>query len=222
MISRDVQPEQLDSLPHDDEVARRIHGDIYRFNQVMGNFRWIHETLKQALRPGDRVLEIAAGRGQLIQTLHAAGVLDKVDRMAAFDAACPRPTHCPAEIEWSVCRAEAFPEYADFNVIISCHFLHQLEDSELHSLGRACRHVDLWLAAEPRRHFIASLLCRASALIGMSRDGIGDGLTSIRAGFRKKELPDLLGVEEQIWQIEVNETVLGRYGLLAQRINKKE
>jgi 2-polyprenyl-3-methyl-5-hydroxy-6-metoxy-1,4-benzoquinol methylase len=221
MTARDVQPEQLDSVPHDDEVARRIHDDIYRFNQVMGNFRWIRSVLKKSLRPGDRVLELAAGRGQLLKTLQNEGTLDKVARVAAFDAACPRPPDCPEVIEWSVCRAEEFPDYADFNVILSCHFLHQLEDPALSSIGQDCDHVDLWVAAEPRRHPLASLLCRASALIGMSRDGIGDGLTSIRAGFRRKELPDLLGLEEKLWHIELKETVLGRYGLLAQRINRK-
>ncbi|PXA04569.1 hypothetical protein DDZ13_05175 [Coraliomargarita sinensis] len=222
MQIRNVQPEQLDSVPYDDEVARRIHRDIYRFNQLMGNFRWTSNVLKNSLRPGDRVLEIAAGRGQLIQRLHKEGELIKAGRVAAFDAACPRPPDCPSDVEWSVCRAEEFTDYADFNVIISCHFLHQLEDSALHSLGHICSHVDVWIAAEPRRHLLATSLCRASALIGMSRDGIGDGLTSIRAGFRKQELPQLLGLQKEHWQLETNETLLGRYGLFAERKSRKE
>ncbi|HKK18412.1 MAG TPA: hypothetical protein VJ952_06985, partial [Opitutales bacterium] len=166
MSSRDVQPEQLDSLPHDDAVAHRIHGDIFRFNQLMGNFRWIENVLVNSLRPGDRVLEIAAGRGQLIQSLHREGVLDRAARVAAFDAACPRPSGCPERIEWSVCRAEDFADYEDFNVIVSCHFLHQLEDPALRSLGECCSRADVWVAAEPRRHPLASFLCRASGLLG--------------------------------------------------------
>lgn len=221
MKSRDVQPERLDCLPHDDEVARLIHRDILRYNQIMGNFRWIAGAVKRTLRPGDRVLEIAAGRGQLLRSLLKKGVLDAADRVAAFDAACPRPPDCPPEVEWSVCRAEDFAEYADFNVILSCHFLHQLEDSVLRELGRNCRHVDLWVAAEPRRHLLASALCRASALIGFSRVGIGDGLTSIQAGFRGGELPRLLGLDAGAWRIATEETWLGRYGLLAQRNERK-
>lgn len=221
MQTRDVQPEQLDRLPHDDRVAACIHRDIFRFNRMMGNFAWIAGVLRNALRPGDRVLEVAAGRGQLIRSLAQGGVLDSAARVAAFDAACPRPDDCPAEVEWSVCRAEAFPAYADFNVILSCHFLHQLEDAALRALAADCRHVDLWIAAEPRRHRLASVLCRASALIGFSRAGIGDGLTSIRAGFRRAELPRLLELENGDWQVTTDETWLGRYGLIAQRKERK-
>lgn len=221
MQTRDVQPEQLDRLPHDDRVAACIHRDIFRFNRMMGNFPWIAGALRNVLRPGDRVLEIAAGRGQLIRSLAQGGVLDGAARVAAFDAACPRPDDCPAEVEWSVCKAEDFPAYADFNVILSCHFLHQLEDTALRALAADCRHVDLWIAAEPRRHLLASVLCRASALIGFSRAGIGDGLTSIRAGFRRAELPRLLELENGEWQVETSETWLGRYGLFAQRKERK-
>ncbi len=217
MRTRDVQPEQLDCLSHDDRVATLIHRDILRYNRIMGNFAWVAEALRKALRPGDRVLEIAAGRGQLIRSLVRAGVLDGAARVAAFDAACPRPGDCPAEIEWSVCRAEDFPDYRGFNVLVSCHFLHQLENAALRALAADCRHADLWIAAEPRRHPLASLLCRASALIGFSRAGIGDGLTSIRAGFRRVELPRLLGLEDGEWDVEINETRLGRYGLVAER-----
>jgi 2-polyprenyl-3-methyl-5-hydroxy-6-metoxy-1,4-benzoquinol methylase len=217
MRARDVQPEQLDRLPHDNRVAALIHRDILRYNRIMGNFSWVAEALRKALRPGDRVLEIAAGRGQLIRSLAQAGVLDGAARVAAFDAACPRPDDCPAEVEWSVCRAEEFPAYADFNVILSCHFLHQLGDAALRTLAADCRHADLWIAAEPRRHPLASLQCRASALIGFSRAGIGDGLTSIRAGFRRVELPRLLRLEGDEWHIVTDETWLGRYGLIAQR-----
>ncbi|MFP4157486.1 MAG: hypothetical protein ACLFU4_07710 [Opitutales bacterium] len=218
MRNRDVQPEQLDRLSHDDGVAACIHRDILRYNRIMGNFSWMVGALRQVLKPGDRVLEIAAGRGQLIRVLAEEGVLDGAARVAAFDAACPRPEDCPAGVEWSVCRAEDFAAYQDFNVILSCHFLHQLEDAALRALAADCRHAEVWIAAEPRRHRLASVLCRASALIGFSRAGIGDGLTSIRAGFRGAELPRLLGLEgAETWQVQTHETWLGRYGLLAQR-----
>ncbi len=221
MRKRDVQPEQLDRLPHDDVVAERIHRDILRYNRMMGNFGWAAAALRSTLRPGDRVLEIAAGRGQLLRALFAARVLDGAARVAAFDAACPRPENCPEAVEWSVCRAEDFADYGDFNVIVSCHFLHQLEDEVLRVLAADCRHVDVWIAAEPRRHPLAAFLCRASRLIGFSGEGIGDGLTSIRAGFREAELPRLLELDRQAWQVHTEESWLGRYGLLAERKERK-
>lgn len=222
MKQRDVQPEQLDCLAYDHAVAARIHHDIHRYNRMMGNFGWMAGELKRLLRPGDRVLELAAGRGQLIRSLVDAGVLEDAARVAAFDAACPRPEDCPSRVEWSVCKAEEFSEYKDFNVILSCHFLHQLEDPALRSIGRDCDHADTWIAAEPRRHPLAYTLCRASALIGFSREGIGDGLTSVRAGFRGAELGGLLGIDEKSWEIQTTETWLGRYGFSAQRTQRKQ
>lgn len=218
MQTRIVQAEQLDQLPHDDAVAARIHRDIHRFNRLMGNFHWIAETLRGAIGPGDRVLEIAAGRGRLLRFLADRGVIERAARVAAFDASCPRPVGCPEQVEWSVCRAEEFPDYASFNVVISCHFLHQLEDSALRRIGRQIRHADLICAAEPRRHQLAHLLCRSSALIGFSRAGIGDGLTSIRAGFRGRELPQISGFDGGAFQVRIVETCLGRYGMVVRRI----
>lgn len=222
MSRRVVQPEQLDQLPHNDVVAQRIHRDIRRYNQLMGNFRWMANALRRGLRSGDRVLEIAAGRGQLIRALHRDGILRPAARVAAFDAACPRPEDCPESIEWSVAKAETFADYGSFNVIVCCHFLHQLEDAALATLGQAIGEADLLLATEPRRHWSASLLCRASALIGFSRAGIGDGLTSIRAGFQGCELPQLLGWDRPQRQFTTSESLLGRYTLAATKIEQKE
>jgi len=221
MSSREVEPELLDQLPSDDPVAVKIHRDILRFNYLMGNFRWIGRELSQCLRPGDRVLEIAAGQGHLLSALAKRGVINEAKHVAAFDAICPRPVNCPEGVEWTVCRAEEFTDYRNYDVILVCHFLHQLPAEVLRELGEQFRHARLILAAEPRRHPLAVGLCKASRLIGFSKVGIGDGLTSIHAGFRGEELTKMLGLNAARWRFTYSETWLGSYRLRAEQINEK-
>ncbi len=217
MLTREVQPELLDRLPSGDPVAAQIHRDILRYNRMQGNFEWMCRELAASLEDGDRVLEIAAGEGHLLQALSQRGLLQRAGRVAAFDAICPRPESCPEEVEWTVCRAEDFERYGAFDVIVVCHFLHQLPAATLRHLGEQWAGARLILAAETRRHPLALGLCRASRLIGFSTAGIGDGLKSIRAGFCGEELKELLGLDEASWRVTLNETLLGSYRLVADK-----
>lgn len=222
MLSREVEPELLDQLPPGDPVAAAIHRDILRYNRMQGNFAWMRRALAESLRDGDRVLEIAAGEGRFLEVLQRDGLIERTGRVAAFDAICPRPEHCPEEVEWTVCRAEDFPAYAEFDVILVCHFLHQLPEATLRQLGKQLSGARLIIAAETRRHPLAAALCRASRLIGFSAAGIGDGLKSIRAGFRGAELKKLLELDEASWRVRVEETWLGSYRMVAHHRGPEE
>ena len=221
MSMRELQPELLDQLPPGDPVAAKIHRDILRYNRMQGNFEWMRRVLSVSLREGDRVLEIAAGEGQLLTALSQDGLIKRASRVAAFDAICPRPSGCPDEVEWTVCRAEDFESYGEFDVILVCHFLHQLPEEALRQLGKRLGGARLILAAETRRHPLAVGLCRASRLIGFSAEGIDDGLKSIQAGFRGEELKTLLELEEASWQLTIKETLLGSYRLVANKAGQK-
>lgn len=217
MITREVQPELLDELPPGDPVAAAIHRDILRYNRMQGNFRWMSEVLRRSLRKGDRVLEVAAGEGRLLAALQEDGLTMQMGRVAAFDAACSKPDHCEEKVEWEVCRAEDFADYGEFDLILVCHFLHQLPDEAIRRLGKQLAGARLIVAAETRRHPLAAGLCRASRLIGFSAEGIDDGLKSIRAGFRDMELKKLLELDEASWHINISETLLGSYRLVAEK-----
>ena len=220
MLSRKVEPELLDQVPADDPVALKIHRDILRYNRLMGNFRWVGREVRRSLRQGDRVLEIAAGQGHLLNALAKRKLLTRAGHVAAFDAACSRPELCPEGVEWSVCRAEDFSGYRNFDVILVCHFLHQLSADALQALGEQLAHARVIIAAEPRRHPLAVRLCKASRLIGFSQEGICDAYTSIHAGFRRDELTTLLGLDAARWGFNYSETWLGSYRLRAERIQK--
>jgi hypothetical protein len=124
-------------------------------------------------------------------------------------------------VEWTVCRAEDFAGYGEFDVILVCYFLHQLPDEALRQLGQQFSGARLILAAETRRHPLAAVLCRASRLVGFSAEGIGDGLKSIRAGFRGGELKELLGLDAATWRLTLEETLLGSYRLMAHQTPQK-
>lgn len=220
MLKREVESELLDQLSANDPVAVQMHRDILRYNRMLGNFDWMRRVLSDSLKRGDRVLEIAAGQGHLMEALSLDGLVERAGRVAAFDAACPKPDNCPAKVEWTVCRAEDFVEYRDFDIVLVCHFLHQLSDKALDHLGKQLSGARLILAAETRRHPLALGLCRASRLIGFSVAGIDDGLKSIRAGFRGKELKRLLQLDEASWKLMIKETMLGSYRLRADKVGQ--
>ena len=217
MTAREVQPELLDQLPPGDPVAARIHRDILRYNRMQGNFQWIAEVLRQSLLDGDRVLEIAAGEGRLLETLEQHALTARMGRLAAFDAACARPGHCQEKVEWEVCRAEDFSAYGEFDVILICHFLHQLPDEVIRRIGKQLAGARLIVAVETRRHALAAGLCRASRLIGFSAEGIADGVKSIRGGFRGGELKELLELDDARWRVKLDETLLGSHRMMAEK-----
>ena len=212
---RVVEEEVLDSLSFDDPLTARIHRDIDRYNRILGHYSWIVKMLNEFARPSDRLLEIAAGSGRLLKRLHSNGALDPFSSVKAFDAVCEKPKDLPESIDWHVCRAEEFTDYHKADIIIVCNFYHQLNDHALRRLGAEMSKARLLLAAETHRSSIAYRLCQASRLIGFSSIGIGDGLKSLHAGFRERELPTLLNLAPNKWTVKTNASHLGWYRMNA-------
>ena len=93
-MSRIVQAELLDSLPHDHPAARQNRRDLRLTNWIMGNHRWLIRSVPRHIRPGERLLELGAGDGELARRLQRRGRL--VD---ALDL-CPAPATWPAAADW--------------------------------------------------------------------------------------------------------------------------
>ena len=73
VTSRIVQTELLDSLPHDHPDARRSRRDLCVINTLMGNHRWLARTLAACAAPGEAILEVGAGTGELALHLRRRG-----------------------------------------------------------------------------------------------------------------------------------------------------
>jgi len=212
-VLRTVQPELLDSLPGDHPDARHSRRDLRLTNFAMGNFRWFRRTLPPRLRPGDRVLELGAGGGELAQALrpwifHYTGL----DR-------CPPPAHWPTAWAWHRGDLRSFAHYDEHPVVLGNLIFHHFTTGELRALGSGFnRHTRLVLASEPaRRRRYQTLFDAGAALLGGSHVTRHDARVSIAAGFLDDELPAALGLDARDWHWRCTTTALGAYRMIALR-----
>ena len=212
---RQILPELLDALPHDDPAALRSRSELGMINGLMRNHHWVCRRLRR-LEPGNqRVLELGAGDGSLARRALKEGIVPSA-RWSAIDLA-PAPEDWPCDAVWHQCDLFALPVLPDAEIIVANLFLHHFHDDQLEILGRrlpdSCR---MLIACEPARRWVHSLQGRLlSLLTGLSKVTHHDMLVSIRAGFTGDELPRAMGL--QGWQKTISSTALGAYRLEAWR-----
>ncbi|MEP2775128.1 MAG: hypothetical protein ABJQ29_00075 [Luteolibacter sp.] len=184
---RKLTPELLDHLPHDDPGAMRSRRDLRRINFVMGNDRWILRKLPQ--NP-TAITEIGAGEGHLLTAIsrHHPGI-----PLTAFDLA-PRPASLPATVQWNCGDIFTLAPPRRGGVLIANLFLHHFTDTQLSELSAWMAGFDTIITSEPYRAKIPLFLAKiASPLIHpITRH---DMRVSIEAGFRPRELPASLGLD---------------------------
>lgn len=212
---RTLQPELLDSLPHDHPDALHSRRDLRWINRLMGNHRWFARTVPSRLRPGGRVLELGAGHGELSRRLLARGVaVDGLDVVA-------RPPGWPANRAWHVADLRNFDGYADYEAVVANLILHQFSDADLAALGARLNRspkVRLLVANEPLRSRRGQwLFAMISPLLGMSHVTRHDARVSIAAGFLGEELPRLLGLDAGRWSWRCTTISRGGYRMIATR-----
>lgn len=209
-MKRVVQPELLDGLPYDDPAALRSRRDIRMVNRIMGNFRWVRERAREI--GAGRVLELGAGDGGLLESLAGDG-----RELAGVDLA-PRPPGLPDEVRWLQrdVRGLAGDEAGRGAIVVANHFLHHFGDEDLRALGRALSGCAAILACEPLR---SRRVFGQGALLWpfINRVTRHDMVVSIRAGFRRGELPSLLGLEAADWKIDESVSWSGACRLVARR-----
>ncbi len=213
MVSRTLKPELLDTLPPGDSDAIHSRRDLRCFNRAMGNPAWFRDTLPRLMRPGDRILELGAGTGELRRS-----VLPRECHWDALDLA-PRPPDWPRGSLWFQTDARAFDGWTSYNVVVANLFFHHLEDADLKLLGARMRNsVRMILCAEPARARRWQWLFRAVCLmVRANRVSRHDGHVSIAAGFRGDELAAVFGLDPLHWNSHASTTPRGVYRLVATR-----
>lgn len=210
---RTLQPELLDSLPPEHPDARHSRRDLRLINRVMGNHRWFASTLPRLLRPGERVVELGAGTGELGRRLAAQGIaVDGLDFV-------PRPADWPATHAWHTNDIRSFGGYAAYPVVIANLIFHHLSASELASLGATLSQTArVVIACEPtRRAFSQRLFAWIGPVFRANHITRHDAHVSIAAGFRADELPRALGLNGAQWDCRCASTALGAYRMIASR-----
>ena len=212
-MQRTLQPELLDSLPHDHPDALHNRRDLRLTNALLGSHRWLARALPRLVRPGEPILELGAGTGELGRRLHRENLtVDGIDLW-------PRPPDWPPARAWHRDDLRAFENFAAYPVVIGNLIFHQFSGIELRALGEKLRrHARVIVACEPQRRRISQVLYRAlGPLFGANRVSLHDAHVSIAAGFRGDELPHALGLTAPDWEISITPTLLGVQRLIAVR-----
>lgn len=216
-MKRVVQPEILDSLPRDHPDAIANRRDLRLINALMGNYRWFCRTLPPLLRPDDRILELGAGTGEL------GGRLREV-----FDGNAPsycgldlwsRPENWPRDWEWIQDDLFTFERYSDYTVVVGNLIFHQFDDEQLRQLGDrlAGTKIRLVLASEPARRKLHQGQLKLLRPLGLHPVSRHDGHVSVAGGFRRHELPELLGLSGPPWRVQCRSGFLGWHRTVAGR-----
>jgi SAM-dependent methyltransferase len=203
----------LDSLPPQHPDALHNRRDLRLTNRIMGNYRWLLRTLPPLLRPGESVLELGAGTGELALSLQAAGT--PVDGLDLW----PTPENWPAARSWHRADIRTFPNYDRYAAVFGNLIFHQFTDGELAELGQKLRATArLILACEPARWRKSQWLYRLlGPLFGANQVSLHDAHVSIGAGFRGEELPLALGLDPAEWTWQCHTTGFGAYHMVATR-----
>ncbi len=195
--SREVVPEILDQLSHNDPAAQRSRRDLKRLNWIMGNERRVRQMAKafsEAAAQG--IVEIGAGDGSLT---HQLAHQFPSAPISAYDLA-PRPPQIKPRIEWH--QGDLFDQMkpATGGLLVANLFLHHFEGDALEKIGQICDGFDALIFNEPNR----ARLPHALGMLGwpfVNHVTRHDMHVSIDAGFHEGELPALLKLDPTKWTI---------------------
>jgi SAM-dependent methyltransferase len=212
-MRRELQPELLDSLPPNHPDALHNRRDLRLTNRLMGNLRWWTRTLPSTLRPGEKVLEVGAGTGELGAGIASAGVA--VDGLDLW----PRPAGWPTARAWHRTDLQTYDGYASYDAVIGNLIFHQFSAGELADLGQKLRRsARVIMACEPTRRRLSQVIFAGVApLLQANHVSLHDARVSIAAGFCGRELPQMLGLAPAEWSLRCTTTALGAYRMIAVR-----
>lgn len=219
-MRREVLPELLDSLPHDDPEALRNRRELRLINALMGNYRWFARQVRDRLPAEARALELGAGEGELGRYLARRGAAVKLDGLDL----CPVPAEWGPSRGWIQADLKGFDGYGSYHAVFANLILHQFKADELAAIGSGFRdRVGYVFASEPARRVCHLAQFRALSVLGrLGRVSRHDGAASIRAGFRGDELPRLLGLNRSgDWKWVCRSGWLGQYRLVAWRTERQ-
>jgi len=211
-MNRILETELLDHLDPADPGAVRSRFDLRWIDVFLGNSGWILRNLSKLHERVNGVVELGAGEGTLCRRISAMlpGIivtgLDRVDPCGQL----------PPSVRWVL--GDFMETLPAVNGSLCCGslILHHFDTRSLAKLGRELSRFSHLLFTEPHRSALPLGMARlAFPLVGkVTRH---DMPASIRAGFRKGELPGLLGLKPSEWVIREQVTLRGSLRFSASR-----
>ncbi len=203
---RTIEPEILDELPANDPRAIASRKDLRRLNYWLNHHRIIKQSILTSF-PADlprSIVEVGSGDGhftlQTLMYLDEARPIPDTRDVYLVDRQTTMRNDLSGEFEsmgWKAHSIQAdifdwLPKQKAFDCIIANLFLHHFQPEELVGLFKLIAdRTSVFVACEPRRCRTAlygGYLLLYATCSSITRH---DGIISIRAGFRDKELSQL-------------------------------
>jgi SAM-dependent methyltransferase len=208
-FARRVEPEWLDELSSSDPRAIRSRRDLRLINAAMFQSRILARLLRNLSPRPHRILELGAGDGTFMLTLAKRFApywrditLVLLDRK---DVVVPETRSRFTALGWTVETVTAdsldfLPQQkADsFDLVTANLFLHHFSDDCLrHLFASLARATSTFAACEPERARTAFVASRMLWALGCNDVTRHDASTSVRAGFRGRELSKIWAAAAQ-------------------------
>lgn len=211
-LQRVIIPEILDSLNPADPRAVRSRRDLKLIDLFLGNSRWIVRQLKNRTPLPVRVVEIGAGEGDLCRKIQCSLPSAAITGLDLIQ----RPANLPSGIQWIGGDFFKTLPTLEADACIGSLILHHFSDEALRALGERLQSFHILAFSEPLRTRMPLFFSKLSSPL-MGEVTRHDMSTSIRAGFRKGELPTLLGLNSKKWKVRESTDWRGVLRLMASR-----
>ncbi len=187
---RIIRPEMLDHVSP--EEARPNLADLVRINRHFGGHSVLRKTLGRVAATSDAAsfLDVGAASGdsaQVIRELYPRSTITSLDCNPTNLEVAPHPKLLADAFELPFAPAS-------FDYVICSLFLHHFENGQVVDLLRSLHSVSskALIVCDLERHILPYLFLAATKpLFGWNRITVHDGLRSVRASFRAKELHGL-------------------------------
>ncbi|MDQ2843092.1 MAG: methyltransferase domain-containing protein [Acidobacteriota bacterium] len=185
-----IEPEVLDHVSP--EEARPNLADLVRINEKFGGHSVLRKTLQRVAETSESftLLDIGAGSGdsaRVIQGMYPASSVTSLDYNSTNFEKAPYPK--------VMADAFALPfSHCSFDYVLCTLFLHHFEDQEVMQLLRGFYAVArrAVLVCDLERNIIPYLFLPASkSVFRWNTITVEDGMRSVRAAFRVKELAEV-------------------------------
>jgi Methyltransferase domain len=224
---RSLETELLDVLPADDPAAVQSRRDLRLLNAVMLHPAIMARRMRRhAVGTPRRIIELGAGDGCLMLRLsrrlarHWSRVaIVLVDRQ---DIVASRTRQAIASLGWreTSVRQDVFAYLAaaePADIIIANLFLHHFRPPQISEIFVQCAKLaPVFIALEPRRATLPLFGSRLIWLLGCNRVSRHDAVTSVRAGFRDREL-SALWPDQRAWRLNEGSAGLWTHCFAAQQ-----
>ena len=183
----------------------------------MGNYRWISRRLK-SINSMQSILEPGAGDGSLAKYLRGKNPSIRKAAYTGLDIV-EIPADWPSGWNWIQKDLLDYSFSGNHQLVIANLILHHFKDHELMLIGGRMQasSCEVLLLNEPVRRRLHLWQVSLSRLLGVHRVTLHDARVSIHAGFRGKELAQLLGLKEKYWTIQSQDTFMGANRLICRR-----